>query len=184
MTEPAEYPRELERKVSLDDGTRVRIRTIRPDDEARLIALHSRLSRDSRYHRFFSDVRRLPQTWAHSFAIVDYQRRLALVAEGGSAEEPVLIGVGRYEPTDEAETVEVAFVVEDRWQDKGLGRILLQDLLRAAEARGIHRFRAYVLPDNAPMLRLLSRETSILERKTEGGIMDIVFTRAAASSPS
>lgn len=179
MAEPAEYPKELEKGVRLKDGTRVRLRPIRPDDDSRLVAMHSRLSRDTQYQRFFAALRRLPPEWAHVFANVDYHRRLALVAESrpGGTEEPVLIGVGRYEPTDEENTVEVAFVVEDPWQDKGLGTILLLELLRAAEARGMRRFRAYVLPDNERILHLLSRHTHILERKTEGGVKEILFAR-------
>lgn len=82
--------------------------------------------------------------------------------------------MGRYEPTEDEGTVEMAFVVEDRWQNKGLGTILLKDLLRAAEARGIRRFRAYVLAENERMLRLLSRHAHILEQKTERGVADIL----------
>ncbi len=153
----------------------MRIRPIRPEDEHRIVALHSRLSRDTRYQRFFSEMERPPPDWAHFFANVDYQRRLALVAEYTASGERTLMGVGRYEGADEEDTVEVAFVVEDPWQDKGLGTILLMDLLRAAETRGIRRFRAYVLADNDRMLRLLSRHTHILEKKTERGITDILF---------
>jgi len=70
MTDPAEYPKELEREATLSDGTPVHIRPIRPDDEPRILAFHSRLSRDTRYHRFFSAKQRLPPNWAHFFANV------------------------------------------------------------------------------------------------------------------
>ncbi len=175
--EPAGYPREFERETTLKDGTPVLIRPIRPDDEPRIVAFHGRLSPDTRYHRFFSPKEHLPPDWAHFFANVDYHRRLALVAQPIGAGEPALMGVGRYDMTDEEGTAEVAFVVEDRWQDKGLGTILFNDLLRAAEARGIRRFRAYVLADNDRMLRLLSRYGRILEQKTERAVADILFTR-------
>ncbi len=176
MAEPSEYPKELERTAALKDGTRVRIRPILPEDEARLVALHSRLSRDTRYHRFFGEMERLPPDWAHFFANVDYHRRLALVAERIPQGEGLLIGVGRYDFSDKEAEAEVAFVVEDPWQDKGLGTLLLQDLLRAAVARGIQRFRAYVLADNERMLRLLARHTNILEQKIERGVADLRFT--------
>ena len=93
-------------------------------------------------------MKRLPPDWARMLATVDYRRRLALVAERGPSDAPELVGVGRYEPTDDPDTAEIAFVVQDGFQGRGRGSILLRQLLDAAEARGIHRFRAFVLADN------------------------------------
>jgi len=154
-------------------GSGLRLRLIRPDDEPRLIALYGRLSRHTAYQRFFAAMKRLPTDWAHFLANVDYRTRLALVIERLDADE--LIAVARYEPTGDPEVAEVAFVVQDGWQGKGLGRLLLHELLAAAGARGIRRFRAYVLADNSRMLRLLSRYTRLLERKTEAGVTELVF---------
>jgi RimJ/RimL family protein N-acetyltransferase len=171
---PAPYPRELERDIVLRDGTRLRIRPILPEDEPRLAALYDRLSRHTAYQRFFTVMKRLPPDWAHFLANVDYRRRLALVAEHEPGE---LIAVARYEPTDREDTAEIAFVVQDGWQDRGLGTILLGDLLQAAEARGVHRFCAYVLADNTRMLDLLLRFTDVLERKVESGVVTVVVAR-------
>ncbi len=159
----------------IDAGLRVRL--IRPDDEPRLIALHERLSAQSSYQRFFTVMRRLPTNWAHFLANVDYRTRLALVIERREAGDPQLVAVGRYESTADAGIAEVAFVVEDRWQGKGLGRLLLGELLAAADARGIRRFRAYVLADNRRMLHLLSRYTKVVERRLDAGVIDLVFER-------
>src|SRR6266511_659194 len=164
------YPRELERPVVLRDGAYLRIRPIRPDDEPRLVDLYGRLSRYTVYQRFFTVMRRLPPDWAHFFANVDYRRRLALVAERDTPAGVELVGVGRYEPGEEPDAAEVAFVVEDGWQGLGLGAVLLTDVLRAGVARGIHRFRAFTLADNYRMLRLLSELTDVRERKTEDGV--------------
>ncbi len=174
-TPPAPYPTELVRAVVLKNGAHVCLRPIRPDDEPRLVELYGRLSRHTAYQRFFTVMRRLPPDWAHFFANVDYRRRLALVAERDTPAGVELIGVGRYEPEEEADTVEVAFVVEDGWQGFGLGAILLTGVLRAAEARGIHRFRAYTLADNYRMLRLLTELTEVRERKTEEGVTAVLF---------
>jgi GNAT superfamily N-acetyltransferase len=174
----AEYPRELERTVTLRDGSRVHLRAIRPDDEPRLVALYDRLSQHTAYQRFFTVMRRLPPDWAHFFANVDYRRRLAIVAEREVDREWELVGVGRYEPSGEgADTAEVAFVVEDGWQGKGLGTILLEEILRAGEARGHRRFRAYVLADNHRMLDLLNRRTQVEQRKIEDGVVSLLFRR-------
>ena len=175
--ETSDYPRELERDITLKDGTSLRLRPIRSEDATRLIEFYDGLSRHSAYQRFFTIMKRLPPDWARMLTTVDYRRRLALVAERGQAGAPELVGVGRYEPTDDADTVEVAFVVQDGLQNRGLGTILLRHLLEAAEARGIRRFRAYVLADNARMLDLLTRFTDVRERNLETGVVTLLFGR-------
>jgi RimJ/RimL family protein N-acetyltransferase len=169
------YPRDLEREVTLKDGVRVRIRPIRAEDQIRLIELYDRLSQYSAYQRFFAVMRRLPPDWAKILATVDYRRRLALVAEHGGPHGAELVGVGRYEPTDREDTAEIAFVVQDGWQNRGLGTILFRGVLDAAQARGISRFVAYVLADNMRMLDLIQRFTDIRHRKIEQGVAEIVF---------
>jgi len=178
----APYPRELVRYVVLKDGASARIRPIRPDDEPRLVELYDRLSRHTAYQRFFAVMQRLPTDWYHFFANVDYVGRLALVAERETVSGYQLIGVGRYEPADEAETAEVAFVVEDGWQGRGLGAILLDAVLSAAAARGVLRFQAYVLAENHRMLRLLSTRTQVDERSTEEGVIGLRFRRLDADA--
>ena len=187
VTLPAEYPRELERDAPLKDGTVIHLRPIRPDDAPRLVALFDRLSQQTAYQRFFSVLKRLPPAYARVFANVDYRQRLAIVAERETPAGPELIGVGRYEPADATELapgivptvvpteVEVAFVVQDGWQGRGLGSILLEEVLRAAVARGVQRFRAFVLADNHRMLGLLARRTEITGRKLEEGVVSVEF---------
>ena len=175
----AAYPKELEREIVLRDGARLRLRPIRSEDQDRLIAFYDRLSRHTAYQRFFTVMKRLPPDWAHLLANVDYQSRLALIAEHGPAEAPELVGVARYEPTDRPDTGEVAFVIQDGWQNRGLGTIMLDELLAAAEARGIRRFRAWVLANNTRMIDLLSRFTDVGERRTESGVTELVLTRRA-----
>ncbi|MGH7319251.1 MAG: GNAT family N-acetyltransferase [Candidatus Rokuibacteriota bacterium] len=177
-----EYPKALEREVSLEDGARVRIRPILPEDETRLVTLYGRLSQHTAYQRFFTVMKRLPPDWASYFARVDYRRRMALVAERDWDWRPELIGVVRYEASDDEEdAAEVAIVIQDGWQGRGLGTILLNELLRAAETNGIRRFRAHVLADNRRALALLSRLTDIEERKTDAGIISVLVARRRAS---
>ena len=179
---PRGYPREFEQEITLEDGTRVRIRPVLPEDETRLPTLYGRLSRHTAYQRFFTIMKRLPQDWAHYFANVDYRRRMALVAERDLEWRPELIGVARYEPSDEEDTAEFAIVIQDYWQGRGLGAILLNEILRAGKANGIRRFRAYVLADNHRMLAMLSRLTDVRQRTTERGVANMLFTRRATSA--
>src|SRR5216110_1281635 len=130
----------FDRELILRDATRVRMRPIRPDDAGRLVALYDHLSRDSRYQRFSSVMQRLPPDWARFLATVDYRRRFALVVEA-PGDPDTLIAVARYEPGSEPDTAEVAFVVQDAWQGRGLGTVLFRELLAAADANGIRRFQ-------------------------------------------
>lgn len=155
----------------------VRIRPIRPDDEPLLVALFQRLSPRSVYRRFLSPRSSLPAAWYHAFANVDYARRFALVAERDAPAGVELVGVARYEPTDAPDTAEIAIVVDDAWQGRGLGRDLLERLLDEGEARGIRRFRADVLGENRPMLALLAQATHIESQRLSSGVIEIEFTR-------
>src|SRR2546427_8410783 len=105
----------FDRTLALPSGERLRLRPIRPDDESRLSELYDRSSRDTRYQRFFTVMRRLPADWARFLANVDYDRRFALVVEDLTDPSTSLTRVARYEPVEEG-VAEVAFVVEDRWQ--------------------------------------------------------------------
>ncbi len=115
---------------------------------------------------------------------MDFRHRLAIVAERDTPAGPEIIGVGRYEPTDGDDAVEVAFVVEDGWQGLGLGPMLLDAVMRAGEARGVRRFRAYVLADNHRMLKLLARHTDVVERRLEDGVVSLLFRSRESAPPA
>ena len=167
--------------VMLTDGTRVTLRHIRPEDESALTALYERLSPQTAYQRFFTVMRRLPPDWAHILANVDYDRRMAIAALGPGGE---LIGVARYIYDERAQETEIAIVIEDRWQGRGLGTRLLGELIGYAEARGIRRFRAYVLADNLRMFKLIRRVTTILERKLDSGVVSLLLAPLEPRSPA
>ena len=133
------YPKDLDRRATLREGTTIRLRALTQ---------------------------------------VDYESRLALVAEVESGGEIQLVGVGRYDMTGTPEAAEVALVVEDAWQGRGLGTLLLHAVMHAGEARGIRRFRVDVLSDNRRMLELLSRETTVISRHLSAGVTEaLVETR-------
>jgi acetyltransferase len=160
--------------VRLRDGAEVRIRPIRPDDAAALTALYGRLSPERAYQRFFTVMRRLPPDWARILASVDHDRNEAIVAAGPDGE---LVGVARYSSGAEADAAEIALVVQDAWQGRGLGGSLLAPLLAHAEGRGITCFRAYVLADNHRMLRLIHDLGVVSDRSLDQGVVSLRFTR-------
>src|SRR2546425_11266923 len=172
---PAGYPRDVDGGIRLQDGAGAQIPPVRPDDAEPLIELYDRLSYTPASQRFFRVLTRLPPEWARLFANVDYHGRLALVAQHDAPHGPELVGVARYEPSDEPGTVEVAVVVQDSWQGRGLGVMLLGDLLAAAEARGIHRVCAFVLAGNSRMPDMPARFTPVQKRTIDSGVVEIIF---------
>jgi RimJ/RimL family protein N-acetyltransferase len=140
--------------VTLLDGTPIGYRPILPGDAAALQRFHSRLSAKSVYQRFFGVMPVLSDAQAHRFTHVDGVNRVALVAL--DPETPgELIAVTRFDREPGSELAEYAAVVADRWQGRGLGLALTRQLIAAARRRGVTRFFALVLPENARMLNLL-----------------------------
>lgn len=158
--------------ITLKDGTAVVIRPIRPDDVDALLESFRHLSPQTIYQRFFTNLHELPPEMARSIASTDHVGRLALIAESGNE----VIGVGRYERTNDPGVVELGLVILDEWQNRGLGRILLRETLRAGVRSGIRQFRAEVLAENRRMLHLLATEGEIIERRTEAGVTTLLLT--------
>ena len=93
--------------------------------------------------------------------------------------------MARYEPSGEPGVAEVAFVVQDGWQDRGLGTVLFSELLAAAQLNGIERFRAWVLADNRRMLGLIARLSEVSQRSIDQSVVELTFTaRPEKSSTS
>lgn len=161
------YPVELECDVLLSDGRTARIRPIVPEDADALRDLGSKLSSETVYFRFFSPRPRIGDEEIAHYVTVDYQERLALVA----VLDGELVAVARYDrcPSEAPAEgggpaqAEVAFVVRDDHQGRGIGTVLLEHLASAAFQRGIGRFVADTLPENYRMLNVF-RSAGFAER--------------------
>ena len=147
------YPVELEGELALADGTRVRVRPIRPEDAALERRFFEGLSARSRYHRFMQHLPELPPKLLARFTQIDYDRELALVALHDGA----FIAVGRYAPNPDGRSAEFALTVADAWQGRGIGRALLARLCEAARAAGYAALYGHILPGNRDMLDLAAR---------------------------
>jgi acyl-CoA synthetase (NDP forming)/GNAT superfamily N-acetyltransferase len=158
--------------VLLSDGSTVHLRQIRPEDAPAIVDLHSRLSERTRYLRYFSPYPRIPERDLERFVNVDHHGREAFVVVGG----PRIMAVGRYERLGPGSPdAEVAFVVEDAHQGRGIGSVLLEHLADAARQNGIARFVAEVLPHNASMLRVFSDFGYQVRRRYADGVVHLSF---------
>ena len=171
MTAPAPYPRHWEADAVLADGGTVHVRPITPDDAERLRAFHGRLSPESVYNRFFSMVRTLPARDVERFTTVDHDDRAALVA----LLRDEIVGVCRYARYPGTPDAEVAVVVEDAHQGRGLGALLLEHLEAAARERGVVRFVADVLPQNRRMIAVFRSAGFEVSREMADGYIELTF---------
>jgi acetyltransferase len=162
----------FERAV-LRDGSVIHVRPIRPDDRVLLERGLEALSEESRYRRFLHPVKRLGERELDYLTRVDHTDHEALVALGPHGTEPV--GVARYVRLDDPESAEVAIAVVDAWQGKGVGTVLLHELVERARAAGVRRFSAICLADNAAVIDLLGRLGSTRVDHPEPGLAELTI---------
>jgi acyl-CoA synthetase (NDP forming)/RimJ/RimL family protein N-acetyltransferase len=169
--DPFDYPKEWEADVVLSDGGTVHLRPIVPSDAGALTAFHGRMSERTRYLRYFGAYPQIPPRDLERFTTLDHHERVAFVALLGDD----IVAVARYERIDHGPSAEVAFVVEDRHQSRGLGPILLEHLAAAARERGVERFVAEVLAENSAMLGVFRAAGYHLVREMEEGVFHLEF---------
>ncbi|MGC4860206.1 GNAT family N-acetyltransferase [Micromonospora sp. DT41] len=158
--------------VLLSDGSTVQLRPISPDDAPAIVAMHSRFSERTRYLRYFSPYPRIPERDLIRFVTVDHRDREAFVVLAGEQ----IVAVGRYERLGpQAPEAEVAFVVEDAYQGRGIGSVLMEHLADAARRNGIMSFVAEVLPTNGTMLRVFSDFGYQVQREYADGVVHLSF---------
>lgn len=139
-------------RESLADGSTVAVRLARPEDVARVERMHERASEESRFQRYFAPMSEWRQD--NLRRVSGGHRGATLVVTAGDED---VIALGNVFPAGPTETdcAEIAVIVEDAWQGKGIGRMLMTRLVDVARRMGFTRLVAYVLADNAAMLGLL-----------------------------
>lgn len=180
------YPIELERELPLKDGTKVRMRAIRPDDADRERAFVAAMSDTSRYYRFLHPLAQLSDDMIARFTQLDYAREMALIAlttepSGGEGE---IVGVARYYPNADGKSVEFAIAVGDAWQGKGLGTQLMQNLVASATEAGFESIEGTILSGNSGMLTLAARRGFSVAMKPESsGTTHVMLSLLPATKP-
>ena len=138
------------------DGTSVVIRPIEPSDLALTEKFDSELSPQSKYRRLLSE-RRLSSAELRRFTRIDPRREIALIGVVGDPGDLKQVGVARCVDDEAGESAEFAIVVSDDWQQRGLGAVLLSDLIDAARLHGVRRMEAITMADNRGMLTLAQK---------------------------
>jgi RimJ/RimL family protein N-acetyltransferase len=165
----------------LPDGTPIFIRPIRPDDKSALSSGLARLSKESVQRRFLSPKTRFTNAELRYLTEVDGWDHVALVAETPADPSRCMIGVVRYvRLPEDHEAAEVAFVVVDDYQRRGVATALAEELARRAKMRGIKRFTATMASDNVAAHRLMEKLAGQLDRHHVGSGVDELSGSLAA----
>lgn len=140
----------------LRDGSEVEIRTLRQEDETIMLAAIDRTSAQSLQHRFFFMKRHFSEKERAFFMNVDFKNHVAIVALADDAGRKAIAGGGRYIVFDPGRA-EMAFVVVDAWQGRGVGSILMHHLVKIASDAGLQELTAEVLRENVAMRRVFHK---------------------------
>ncbi|WP_129657697.1 bifunctional GNAT family N-acetyltransferase/acetate--CoA ligase family protein [Rothia halotolerans] len=171
MADEIPYPSHWEADVVLRDGATAHLRPVLPTDQDALTAMYSGQSERTIYLRFFTYKSTLSARELTRFTTVDHHDRVAFVMMNGNE----MIGIGRYDRTDEPTEAEVAFFISDAHHGRGIGSILLEHLAAAGLENGITRFSAEVLPENRKMLDVFSDAGYELSRGYDDGVIAVHF---------
>lgn len=150
-------PPEVRTRYVLDDGTAINFRPIHPTDVPNMKHLFYTLSQETIYYRFMSRVRSVTQKQIQNFVYVDHRDEVAIVGTVPEAHGEDIIAIARYYLDPKTNRAEIAFVVHDRWQNRGVGTFMFNHLTSVAKRHGISGFTAEVLRENRAMQAVLNK---------------------------
>jgi RimJ/RimL family protein N-acetyltransferase len=162
----------------LRDGSSVEFVTMQPTDAERLVRFHHTLSAESTYLRFFSYHPELLPSELDRFTHVDHREREAVVAVARDE----IVGVARFDRLPGSTDAEVAFVVTDAWQGRGLGSALFRRLAARAREVGIERFVAQTLAQNVAMLAVFRHAGLHVTNRRDHEIIHLVIDLSAGAT--
>jgi acyl-CoA hydrolase len=173
--EQVRYPDELEHYDTLHDGTEIFFRPVKPADEHTLTEMLYSLSMDSVEKRYFTHTKKFPHKDVQRLTNLDYQQDLAIVGVVPSPSGDDIVAIAQYFLNAETKGAEVAFIVQDEWQDKGMGTYLLSYLTKIALSNGVKSFYATVLPTNKAMLNIFYNSGYKVNTEFDGSSYTITY---------
>jgi acyl-CoA synthetase (NDP forming)/GNAT superfamily N-acetyltransferase len=172
----AAYPRHWEADVLLRDGGTAHVRPVSVADSDLLVSFYEDVSSQSKYYRFFAAMPRLSEREVKRFVDVDHHDRVALVLTVAER----MIAIGQFErlaPTPgKGDVAEIAFLVQDKHHQRGIGQLLLEHLAQIGREVGVEKFVAEVLPDNIGMLQVFREAGYQVTGGFEEGVMHLEFS--------
>ncbi|MGB3975066.1 MAG: GNAT family N-acetyltransferase [bacterium] len=167
------YPEEFVRDAVLNDGTKILLRPIRPEDEPIWKELLGSCSRETIYMRFRYMFHWESHDVATRYCYIDYDREIAIIAEHADQNGRKLLGVGRLVCEPGNEVGEYAVLVADKWQNKGLGGILTDFCVEIANKWNLKSIVAQTTPDNERMITLFRNRDFSIETESSGALLEV-----------
>jgi acyl-CoA hydrolase/RimJ/RimL family protein N-acetyltransferase len=171
-----EYPEELEAYKTTRTGLRLLMRPVKLSDEPLLKDFFYSLSNDSLYRRFISTRTDMHHDRLQPYVVIDYTKEMVILAVVQQEQQELIVGMAQYIVDEGALTAEVAFVVRDDHQGRGIGQELLNYVTYLARKSGLHGFTAQVLIENRQMLQLFEKMGFIIEKRAEGGMYELAMS--------
>lgn len=168
-----EYPAHLETLRTTAKGLTILLRPVKLSDEPLLKDFFNFLSDQSLYRRFISMRQDMPHERLQEFVVIDYTKEMVILATVREGEVEKVVGVGQYGINEENRTAEVALVVKDEYQNKGIGWELLSYLTYLAKREGLLGFTAEVLVENKPMLHLFEKMGFDIQKRIAQGVYEL-----------
>ena len=169
------YPEDLEKYDTLRDGTEIFFRPVKPTDEAALSEMLYSLSSSSVQKRYFTYTQTFPHKDVQKLTNIDYKQDLAIVGVVPGPSGDQIVAIAQYFLDPKIMLAEVAFIVQDVWQDKGMGTVLLDYITDIAKKRGVKTFYATVLPNNKAMLNLFYNSGYQVKTEFDGDAHTITY---------
>jgi len=163
-------PKEVRTTMLLDDGTLVGFRAMNPTDEPGTRDLFYSLSQEAVYYRYMSHMKRIPRKQLQNYVYIDHRNDVAIVGTVPEAYGEEIIAIGRYYLDQKTNRAEVAFVVRDDWQQRGIGGFIMRHLANIAKRNGIAGFTAEVMRDNKPMQAVINHSGMKVTSKLNEGV--------------
>ncbi len=170
-----DYPQELEHYNTLRDGTEIFFRPIKPTDEPALAEMLYSLSEKSVQTRYMAGTMAFPHSDVQQLANIDYKKDIAIVGVVPGVSDEEIVAIAQYFLDPKTQSAEVAFLVQDEWQSKGMGTFLLDYITQIAKSRGVKRFYAKVLPNNKPMLAIFHNSGYKVNTEFDGEVYHITY---------
>ena len=164
------YPADIYTRQTFKNNVEVRFRPIRPSDEEEMRRLFYRFSDESVYYRYFTPLKTMPHSKMQEYVNIDYSQVMSIVGLVGDLGKGHIISEARYVKHPDRPYADVAFIVDEEYQNLGIATYLYKLLMRLAKERGLQGFTADVLPANKEMMRVFEKGDAEVKATLEHGV--------------